>query len=287
MPRKRPRKSKTPVDAAARPVRQFRREKEAVHEAAAGDSRTEVPARRDAEALADAARFIRENESADRRDAGDSQRLRAEQERTKKWVGTRGCLIKEAALEVLGIISNSTSEHEVRGRPADQRVVKKTWPGFYGQVPVWRAGRIERAAALPSQYLERQLLQNLIFKSDIVLEGVVVSEKPSMILGEPTGQPCFVISQPFIKALHPDTPGPDESQIADFLMAHGFESIPGSYFGWQRASDGVVILDARRDNFILSVEGVIPIDLQMAVIPEIIRTKTPRGRASKARRKRA
>ena len=287
MPRKRPRKSKTPVDATVRPVRQSLREKETANEAATRDSRAEGTARCDAEALADAARFIRENESADRRDAGDSQRLRAEQERTKKWVGTRGCLIKEAALEVLGIISNSTSEHEVRGRPADQRVVKKTWPGFYGQVPVWRAGRIERAAALPSQYLERQLLQNLIFKSDIVLEGVVVSEKPSMILGEPTGQPCFVISQPFIKALHPDTPGPDESQIADFLMAHGFESIPGSYFGWQRASDGVVILDARRDNFILSVEGVIPIDLQMAVIPEIIRTKTPRGRASKARRKRA
>ena len=108
-----------------------------------------------------------------------------------------------------------------------------------------------------------------------------------MILGEPTGQPCFVISQPFIEALHHGAPGPTESQITNFFAAHGFESVPGSYFGWQRVSDGVVILDARRDNFILSADGVIPIDLQMAVIPEIIRAKTPRARASKTRRKRA
>ena len=286
-PRKPTRTRKPHVDEPVPSVRHSVREKEAANEAAASDSRTEGTARRDAENLAEAARFIRGDEGADRRDAGDSEQLRAEQERTKEWVGTKGCLIKEAALEVLGIISNSTSEHEVRGRPADQRVVKKTWPGFYGQVPVWRAGRIERAAALPSQYLERQLLQNVIFKSDIVLEGVVVSEKPSMILGEPTGQPCFVISQPFIEALHHGAPGPNESQITTFLTAHGFESVPGSYFGWQRVRDGVVILDARRDNFILSAEGVIPIDLQMAVIPEIIRAKTPRPRASKARRKRA
>jgi len=194
-------------------------------------------------------------------------------------------LIEETDFEALSVISNSTSEHEVRGRPADGCVVKQTWPGFYGQVPVWRAGKIERAPALPSQYLDRQLLQNAVFNSAIVLEGVMLSAKPSMIIGEPTGQPSFVISQPFITALHPDAPGPAESQIAAFLAAHGFESVPGSYFGWQRAADGVVVLDARRDNFILSHEGVIPIDLQMAVIPEIIPAKTSRRHAAKPRRR--
>ncbi len=245
-PRKPTRTRKPHVDEPAPSVRHSAREKEAAGKAPAGDSGIEGTARRDAEALADAAAFIRKNEGADRRDAGDSQRLRAEQERAKEWGLAKGRLIAESALESLGILSNSTSEHEVRGRPADGCVVKKTWPGFYGQVPVWRGGRIERAPALPSQYLDRQLLQNAVFDSEIILEGVTVSEKPSMIIGEQTGQPCFVISQPFIESLHPGKPGPDESQIADFMLAHGFESLAGSYFGWQRVSDGVAILDARQ-----------------------------------------
>ena len=283
MPRKAKRKPKASVDARPRAVRHSARENEAATEAPAGDPRPEIAARRHAEALAAAARHIRGDEGADRRDAGGAQRLRAEQERIKEWVSAKGCLIERTDLETLGVISNSTSEHEVRGRPADGCVVKMTWPGFYGQVPVWLDGKIERGAALPSQYLERQLLQNAIFNSAIVLEGVVLSDQPSMIIGEPTGQPSFVISQPFITALHPGDPGPGESQIAAFLSAHGFAPVPGSYFGWQRAADGVVLLDARRDNFILSAEGVIPIDLQMAIIPEIILVKTPRRRAPKTR----
>ena len=287
MPRKAKQKPKASIDAHARAVRHSARENEAEAEAPAADPRPEIAPRRNEEALAAAARHIRGNEGTDRRDAGGAQRLRAEQERIKEWGSAKGCLISRAELERLGIISNSTSEHEVRGRPADDCVVKTTWPGFYGQVPVWQDGKIGRVAALPSQYLERQLLQNAIFNSAIVLEGVMLSDTPSMIIGEPTGQPSFVISQPFIKALNPVAPGPNESQIATFLSAHGFEQVPGSYFGWQRVADGVVILDERRDNFILSAEGVIPIDLQMAIIPEIFRAKIPRKRAAKSRRRTA
>ena len=277
----------TPVDAAVHPVRQSLREKEAANEAAAGDSRAEVPARRDASALADAAAFIGKGAGADEGDAADSQRSGIEQHRAEEWARAKGCLIDDREIDSLPLISNSTSEHEVWYRDLDRRVVKRTWPGFFGQVPIWKAGRLDRGSATPAQYLRRQRLQNEVFNSDIVLEGVNVSAKPSMIIGEPAGQPSFVISQPFIETPEENFPAPTEAQIEALLTAHGFESVPGSYFGWQRVSDGVVILDARRDNFILSAEGVIPIDLQMAVIPEIIRGKTPRRRASKARRKRA
>jgi hypothetical protein len=287
MPRKATRKPKASVDAQPRAVRHSAREKDqAGSPPSASNPGLERTPRGDAPALAAAARYIRGDEGANRRDAGDAQQFHAEQERIQEWVRSQGCLIGEADFEALGVISNSTSEHEVRGRPADDRVVKKTLPGFYGQVPVWKNGRLERAPALPSQYLERQLLQNAIFNSEILLEGVLVSNKPSMIIGESSGQPAFVISQPFIKALQPGTPGPSEPQIAAFLAAHDFEPVTGSYFGWQRVSDGVVLLDARRDNFILSAEGVIPIDLQMAVIAEI-RAKTPRKRAAKSRRRTA
>jgi hypothetical protein len=113
-------------------------------------------------------------------------------------------------------------------------------------------------------------LQNEVFGSDLRLEGVNISDRPSMVIGERPGSPSFVVSQRFITAADPRTPKPSEPQIAAFLEAHGFAPLPRSYFGWVRRADGVVVLDARADNFILSTEGVVPIDLQMAVIPELL-----------------
>lgn len=91
-----------------------------------------------------------------------------------------------------------------------------------------------------------------------------------MIIGERPGSPSFVVSQRFISSADPRLPKPSEPQIAAFLEAHGFASLPRSYFGWVRRADGVVLLDARADNFIFSTEGVVPIDLQMAVISELV-----------------
>ena len=192
-----------------------------------------------------------------------------EQARVAEWALAEGRLIHDRDLDVIALLSNSTSEHEVRYPSPVGRVVKKTWPGFYGQIPVWRGGRVEREPATPSQYLDRQALQNEVFGSDLRLEGVNISERPSMIIGERGGQPSFVVSQRFIESADARFPKPSEAQITAFLEAHGFDPLPRSYFGWLRRADGVVLLDARADNFILSAEGVVPIDLQMAVIPEL------------------
>jgi len=48
------------------------------------------------------------------------------------------------------------------------------------------------------------------------------------------------------------------------------EQCRGPYFGWVRRADGVAVVDARPDNFILSPLGVIPIDLQMARLAELL-----------------
>ena len=293
MPRKAKRKpkasadAKPSVDARPRAVRHSAREKEAAAEAPAGHPRPEIAARRHAENLAEAAAYIGQGNRADKGHAADSQRSRIEQQRVEEWARAKGCLIDERELNALLLISNSTSEHEVWYRESDQRVVKRTWPGFFGQVPNWKNGRLDREPATPAQYLARQKLQNEVFNGDIVLEGVSISSRPSMIIGEPSGQPSFVISQQFIETPDENSPAPTARQIATFLSAHGFEPVPGSYFGWQRAADGVAILDARRDNFIMAAEGVIPIDLQIAVIPEVTRAKTPRKRAAKTRRRTA
>ncbi len=182
----------------------------------------------------------------------------------------QGRLIHDSDIDPVPLLSNSTSEHEVRYPTADRRVVKKTWPGFYGQIPVWKDDRVEREPATPAEYLDRQALQNEVFGSDLRLEGVNVSERPSMIIGEPAGLPSFVVTQRFIEGADARFPKPPDARIAEFFEAHGFEAIPRSYFGWVRRADGVVVLDARGDNFVLSAEGVIPIDLQMALVPELI-----------------
>jgi hypothetical protein len=67
--------------------------------------------------------------------------------------------MSDVALEDLHILSNRTSEHEVRQSDDGLRVIKRTWAGVYGQVPFWESGTLSRRAAIPSEYLIRQALQ--------------------------------------------------------------------------------------------------------------------------------
>ncbi|MBE2284461.1 MAG: hypothetical protein IAE77_13470 [Prosthecobacter sp.] len=103
-------------------------------------------------------------------------------------------------------------------------------------------------------------LQIRVFASDIRLEGVCVSEKPSMIIGQPAGEPSFIISQDWLDRVRDTTP----SDIAAFLNDEGFEPVTRSYFGWYRDADGTVIVDAKADNFITTEADIIALDLQMA-----------------------
>jgi hypothetical protein len=178
------------------------------------------------------------------------------------WADRNGRLIRDPFFERLPLISNSTSEHEVWYDEEEKLVYKRTWPGFFGQVPQAGDGVIKRRIATVREYLERQALQNDVFGPTIYLEGVHVSGKPPMIIGEPAGQPSLVISQEFVESVA-DVP-PTPTQIASFMEKHGFREIPKSYFGWYRSVDNIVIVDAKPDNFVLNRTGLTPIDLQMA-----------------------
>jgi RNA polymerase sigma factor (sigma-70 family) len=177
------------------------------------------------------------------------------------WAQSRSSLIDPQQIDSLPLISNSTSEHEVHYRESDNRAVKRTWPGVYGQIPVPKNGKLDRANATPAEYLMRQGLQISVFKSDIRFEGVSFSDKPSMVLFEPPGQPSFVVSQEWFEK----NEAPTLDEISDRLRGDGFLPVPNSYFGWFRPSDRVVIVDAKTDNFVKINVGVIPLDLQMAV----------------------
>ena len=128
-------------------------------------------------------------------------------------------------------------------------------------------GLIQRKLATPLEYLERLALQNAVFADDFQIEGVMVSEKPSLILFEEAGQPSFVISQQWITAADLNRPTPSIGEISEYLTNIGFEPAPRSYYGWLRRADAVLIVDAKPDNFMKTQAGVTPVDLQMSSVP--------------------
>jgi hypothetical protein len=227
-----------------------------------------------AKAFAAAADFIREGIGADANGASWDDLAKKEQLQVVRLTAAGLAVnVAEGDLDSLPVLSADTSEHKVLMPLIGTRVTKVTWPGVYGQIPFGKGGILDRRNALPSEYLYRQALQIEIFASDIRFEGISVSSKPSIIIGAPAGEPSFVISQGFVTAANSDSPTPSDESIAAFMEEYGFNYAQNSYFGWIRAEDGVAVVDAKPDNFILSVEGVVPIDLQIAVIPEFVSGK--------------
>lgn len=182
----------------------------------------------------------------------------------RSWADRGQRLIPESWFEQFQLVSNDTSEHEVRFDLKNSRAVKRTIAGHFGQVPTVERGVLNRKLATPLEYLERLSLQNTVFADDFLVEGVIISDKPSMILFEGPGQPSFVVSQQWVIAAEPSNPTPSAEEIIDYLRSRGFEPAPRSYFGWFRREDGVLIVDAKPDNFMKTSEGVTPIDLQMS-----------------------
>jgi hypothetical protein len=154
-----------------------------------------------------------------------------------------------------------TAEHEVFYRASDNRAVKRTHAGTFG---VTNEPKGKQHHATPLFYLRRLELMNRIFNADLRLEGIVLGK--SLIIGAQGEKPCMVISQPWYRAADPTNPHPSETEITTFMESLGFSLQKESYFGWHNKEKGIMVLDARRDNFINSFEGVVPIDLVVGKI---------------------
>ena len=188
------------------------------------------------------------------------------QNRLRRWAETSGHVVPELDWLLLRLVSAATAEHEVRYRQSDHRAVKRTWPGTFGFIPGLVDGQWKPCPATPAEYLLRQRLQNELFQDDIHLEGVMVSDGPSMIIGQPAGGISLVISQPWLDAADPASPHPTEEQIAPYLEARGFTPIFNALYGWRQEDGTHIILDAKPDNFILTPYGILPIDLLITAI---------------------
>lgn len=195
--------------------------------------------------------------------AGDSTLNGSEGRAVQLWAQQSGFVFPFHEFETLELISNSTSEHEVRFRESDNRVLKQTWPGVYGQIPAVIDGKLDRRNATPVEYLYRMALQCAVFASDLRLEGACVTGK-SMVLFVKEEQPSFFISQPwFMKA-----GVVKKHEIDAFMAGEGFIEIKGTYFGWYRPQDRVAVVDAKPDNFIVTEGGIVALDLQISLISE-------------------
>ena len=182
--------------------------------------------------------------------------------------GRKEQLIPASFFEGHGLpISNQTSEHQVWFDEDSIRALKRTWPGVFGQIPTAFDGKasLERDNADLAAYLLRMSLHIALFGSDIEFLGITVSNEPGLIIGQESGMPSAVISQEWILAAHPDHPHPNLEEIAVFMGSKGFSPVENSFFGWIHPN-GIAVIDAKPDNFVLSKSGVVPIDLQIAPV---------------------
>ena len=188
-------------------------------------------------------------------------------ERLVEWAEKNGCLIPDVEWTALPLVSSSTSEHEVRHCAEDQRAWKRTWPGTFGFIPRFDAAGWMPRPATPLEYLQRFEIQNLIFGDAVQVEGVMISPEPSLVIGVGAGGVSLVVSQPWLDAADEKQPHPTADEVAEVMRSAGFEAVPGAFFGWLRREDGILVLDARPDNFIKTVRGVLPIDLHLTRLP--------------------
>lgn len=142
----------------------------------------------------------------------------------------------------------SGGEHTVYRNKKSNLAIKVTYPNAFGH-SVWA----DRSPATPVEYLERLNLHNVLFGDTIQICGLILAENHVQI----------VTTQPWIEA-HEDNPIPEGAEIDAFFSDEGFQRVDigtATPFYFDYAS-GILIGDARDENFIRSTDGeIIPIDL--------------------------
>lgn len=170
-----------------------------------------------------------------------------------RFASSHGIVSSEERLSLLSALEGG-NEHEVFQDPDDPHVlIKVTEPGLR-----LRNGRDRIPKVTPLHYLERWHLANIAFGDSAELVAVI-----------PTTQGVrIVMQQPFVPAASPELPNPDQRDINRWLRAAGFEYQSGA---WVRQRDGLVMVDTHEGNFILSADGLRPVDV------ELYRLKTASG----------
>jgi len=138
------------------------------------------------------------------------------------------------------------AEHEVFVPEGSRYVWKITRPNRWGLI-----------SATAMEYLERLEVLNEVSGTDILIEGVAVTN---------VGVPSLVTSMAFVPGVHPDS-----SELHSQLAEEGWELIPDpdQMLGYRQSESGVVMRDAHPKNFIKTGNNLlVPVDVIFVVPPE-------------------
>ena len=142
------------------------------------------------------------------------------------------------------------SEHLVLFDDQTSEVVKITLPGTYGDYYEIIDGRIHQFDSTPAEYLLRMRWWEELF-----------TIAPNPVGMTKSGQ--IVSRQQFI---HGD-PDPPQEEVDQFLLDAGAVAVRQHCWLWKKADHEseieIWIGDARSDNFVLTPEGIVPIDIRV------------------------
>jgi hypothetical protein len=214
---------------------------------------------------AEAAAYLRESAEAMEGGNGIEPEIRRQADCLLEWARKKNLILTDSFTDGLEKFKSDTLEHVVYLRPSDRRVIKCTKPGRFGLAHGADGCYGRHVPATPLFYLRRIELSNREFPTDLRLEGIALG-KPDFGNKEEL-RPYIVTSQRLIEPIDVNCQNPSEEEIAASMMKLGFKLLPENVYNWVRESDGIVVTDARMLNFILSDEGIIPIDLIIAKYP--------------------
>jgi hypothetical protein len=171
----------------------------------------------------------------------DSGRLLATVAESQDW------LLTEEWLASL-IPRSGGNEHETFTDPSALLWrIKVTGPAL-----ALRCGR-SRAWMSELAYLESIQLTNLVFGDEAEFLGIILTIAGARL----------VIRQPEVEAADPDNPHPTKPEINAWLRFAGFDYNEGA---WVREADDVVLEDEHEGNFILTSDGLRPIDVHLRIL---------------------
>jgi len=145
------------------------------------------------------------------------------------------------------------NEHKVWFYADRSKVLKATWPGFFGKLVIYRSG--EDFDASPVQYLERWHYHNLIFGDDVIFLGAINTDQGMRL----------VIEQPAIAGVPAD-----DAQIREFFESTGWQSFySDGNLAFYDPETHIVVSDTHPGNLILMADGLFaPIDLRVQKLSE-------------------
>src|SRR6266496_799661 len=147
---------------------------------------------------ADAAAYLTRGTDSTEGFGGNTQEIERQSSCLGEWARDKNVILTDSYFVGLEKYGGITAEHEVYYRAADNRAVKRTYPGTFGVTPLPKG---EQSYATPLFYLRRLELVNRIFGSDFRLEGIAMGR--SLLLWARGEHPSMVVSQPWIRPKNP------------------------------------------------------------------------------------